>query len=371
MDGLRQSLICCATGIVIGMTANLAAAQPPPPTPPQAKQESNTILQVELIAKHGVGLAAQRWGELFSQMGVSLRVRTSALEEPPTVSERKLGPVREVTVVGHLDRSGRLTFADRTFTGNDLDRLSEWLREMQSYGAQGAPEGKPMWGLNQVQFGLLYQLLSEQVPKQTAGESFSAVLENVGAPRKYPFRLSTRTTDLFKSQGEPGKVRQSVVGFSRGTALAIVLAEFGLGFRPLRTPEGAIEFVVDPLTEINDPWPVGWELKQSRQETFPSLFDLKPVEVPEQPLATVLDEISRRSEVPIRIDHYSLAEQGIDIAEKTAKYPKRQSSYSLVLRSVTVPLRLKRELKIDERGQGFVWITATAKPSRPQSGPRP
>jgi hypothetical protein len=142
-----------------------------------------------------------------------------------------------------------------------------------------------------------------------------------------------------------------------------VLNDYGLGFRPLRTPEGTIELAVESLEQTTDVWPVGWELKDSRQKTAPKLFEFVPVELNDVKLTDVLHGISVRSEVPVYIDHYRIEARGIDLDKIVVSYPLRRASWSQLLRGITAPNRLINDLGIDEQGQPFVWIT-TLEPGR-------
>ena len=271
-----------------------------------------------------------------------------------------------MTAVAALEPSGRLIFQDRVFTQSDLVPLLEWLRELKSYGAQGAPDGKPLWGLDADQFSDVFNVLQKGVDAELNGESFAEAVKQLDQSKEMPVRLTPSTVEYLKTTAGSGPVPQKLKGFSVGTALAIVLRNEGLGFRPLRTPAGGIELTVAPLAEISDPWPVGWDLKESRSDTAPKLFDIVPIELREVPLDAVLDAIAVKSEVPVIVDSRRLAEEGLDLSQLKVTVPRKKTSWSLLLRSATAPHRLTRDLKIDERGQPFVWVTHF-EPTRPRN----
>ena len=76
----------------------------------------------------------------------------------------------------------------------------------------------------------------------------------LGLPDDYPFRLHDAAREKLRTATgvTTRPLRHEVSGLSRGTALAIVLADYGLGFRPLRTPGGAINLVAEPLDDLLD-----------------------------------------------------------------------------------------------------------------------
>ncbi|MCA9070553.1 MAG: hypothetical protein KDA84_16595, partial [Planctomycetaceae bacterium] len=152
------------------------------------------------------------------------------------------------------------------------------------------------------------------------------------------------------------KFRQSLEGFSRGTAFAMLLNDYGLGFQPTRTPKGDIEISVVPIQETTKVWPVGWELKDSRQKTAPGLFTLVPIDLDDIALMDVLNAVSVKSKIPIRYDHWRIQANKLNIETMRVSYPPRQTSFSLLLRGVTNRNLLAYDLKIDELGQPFAWI---------------
>ena len=161
-------------------------------------------------------------------------------------------------------------------------------------------------------------------------------------------------------RGKTLTVRKKIKGISLGTAFALVLRDHSLGFRPLRTPTGSIELVVDPLSEAKDAWPIGWDLQKSRPKTAPKFFKLIPVSLDKVKLVDVLHAVSVKTGVPIYLDHPAIKAKGITVDKLVVSYPSRKASWSLLLRGITVRHRLKHKLRIDEAGNPFVWITTFA-----------
>lgn len=321
------------------------------------RSESDTRLSVELlIGRRGAAQQIAQWRPVFRKVGVPIRIHRNLTERKPSVDEREIGPLRVVKIVGKLDSRGRLVFPGRSFTRRETDKLKEWLRELKTYGAQGAPDGKPLWGLNKPQFDGVYKALSTVVPDEVHDRPLSEALDRLPIPDEYPLRLSSHAREHLQQNGIP-PVRKRVKGTSLGTALALLLSDYGLGFRPLRTPDGSIELVVDPRDRVKQVWPVGWEFKQSRLKTAPKLFQPMRVRVDDEPLLDVLETVSSETGIPIHMDYDRIAERGIELDELRVSYPPRQASWSQVIRGVTVPNRLRRRYRIDEQGQPFVWIT--------------
>ena len=295
----------------------------------------------------------------MQKLNVTFQTRQGVSTDKPGVKEQKLGRLRRVTVVAILDRNGKIVCADRSFTLSQAEKLAEWIRELKSYGAQGTPQGKPMFGLDETQFTSVMQGLSPNVAVDTLGLKFDVALSKLPLPTKHPLRLTPEGKQAVK-QLDPDKVlRQSVKGLSVGTGLAVVLSEFGLAYKPLRTPEGSIELSVFPRDDDSDLWPIGWPLDPSRPQgqVAPALFKMVPVELDDVPLTEVLEAASNASEIPILIDYFPIDQQEIDLSELKVSVPPRKTTWGLLLKHMTFTHKLGRRIVTDEAGRPLVLIT--------------
>jgi len=338
---------------------------------PRTIRPGKTSVKFEIVAERGAGLRAQQWQQAFAKMGVSVRIYSARTRVTESVSERVVGTLRYVTVKGELDRRGRLICGDKHFARSDTAKLGEWIRELKTYGAQGSPEGKPVWGLNQDQFQAVYDRLSVVVDKPLSGTTLSARLAQLPIPVPHPLRMTVaarRWVNSAASQppaGETALSARNTRGFSVGSVLALTLSQWGMGFRPLRGPDGRIELVVDPLPEIARAWPVGWDLPKDRTQlqTAPQLFKLFPVELTDVKLLDVLHAAEAQSQIAIWSDAFRIRrERNLQLDTLRVSFPKKQVSWSQVLRAVTTPRQMRQKLVIDERGRPFIWITTLERP---------
>ncbi len=319
-----------------------------------------TEVTLELIT--GAAAAAehaQDWGRQLQKLNIAFQTRQAISTDKPQLKEQKLGRLRRVTIVAVLDRNGKIICEDRSFTLSQSEKLAEWIRELKAYGAQGAPEGKPMFGLDESQFAAVMKALSTKVEADTLGLTLDAVLAKLPLPSKHPVRKTPEAQRAARSF-DPAKVsRQSVNGLSVGTALAATLGEFGLAFKPLRTPEGTIELAVAPREEDADRWPIGWPLDANKPQgqLAPALFKMVPVDLDEVPLTDVLTAASTASEIPILIDYHAIDKAEIDLSELTVTVPPRKTTWGLLIKQVTFPHKLGRRIVADDAGKPFVLIT--------------
>jgi len=310
-----------------------------------------------MTGRQGQGIAAQKWGRVFNSLEIRLRIRRSVLDDKPELTERMFGTIRKVTVRGVLDRDGKIIFPQRKYSLADTKPLKEWIRELETYGAQGSPEGQPLFGLNQSQFARVYAELSQVAESEVKGLSLEEAVQKLKFNKSYGVRFADSAEQFLKKTPQQCKLRQEYKGFSKGLALASMLNEYGLGFRPTRTPEGNLEFLVRPIEVSKDRWPIGWPLKVSNLKAAPKLYKIVPVQLDKIPLQDVLEAASVASGVTILADYYNIAKEGVDIEKQAVSYPAKRTSWSLLLKGITNPLKLTRRVLVDENGTPFVWVT--------------
>lgn len=320
----------------------------------------DTEVSLELIASAAAATEhAQAWGQRLQKLEIRFQTRQAVVGDKPEVKEQKLGRLRRVTIVAVLDRNGKIVCHDRSFTLAEAEKLGEWIRELKTYGAQGAPHGKPLFGLDERQFASILRELSPAVTADTQGLSLEAALAKLPLPEKHPLRMTPEAQRAARMIDSGKTLRQSTRGLSVGTALAATLGEFGLVFKPLRTPEGKIELAVSPREDRQDAWPVGWPLDPDKPQgqLVPSLFKMVPVDLDEVPLTDVLNAAAETSDVPILTDYHTIEAEGIELSELKVTVPMRKTTWGLLLKQVTFPHKLGRKIVADETGKPFVVIT--------------
>jgi len=338
------------------------STRPTDPDRPSADEVSGLKTSVEfqiLSGNPSIALDSHRWVEALQKHGVTVRVRTPKAGDELGVTERVQGTLRWVVATGEITERGVLRFPQRSLRLSDTVQVKEWIDELKLYGAQGAPEGKPLWGLTYPQFDKVFAALSMPVENPIQGLPLDAALQQLQLPKEMPLRYHSSAIKLLDEQPAAGPVRPEVQGVANGTALAAVLANYGLGYRPLRTPAGSLELVIEPLANLKQPWPIGWETGKefSRGKSAPELFKMAQVGFDEVPLEKILAAVADVAQIPVVINYYSAGQRGIDLATPVS-YPKKRAAYMMVLSSVVRTTRMKQEFRIDERGAPFIYVTA-------------
>lgn len=328
------------------------------PLPAQTGAE-NTLLTIEIMLPPIVGdpLQAQRWGRFFQKLGESSRIRQPLPSDEPEIKEQNRGPIRILTLIGELDRKGTLHFPGKSFTMNDEEEIKAWLNELKVYGAQGSPDGKKFWGLNEVQFGNVVKGVTKAVDFSTEGKPLGVTIHQLPIEKSLPIVVHPTAKQAYE-EATTTIVKQELQGLSSGTALAVILRDAGFGFRPLRTPAGSIELTVESLTNVQDAWPVGWDIDDSKPpgQVIPNLFKFVKTGFEEAPLGRVLDAIADQTRTPILIDLRHCQQKEIDVETVGVSYPEKQTAWSVILKSVVGQARLHQKYRLDEAGKPFVWV---------------
>jgi hypothetical protein len=369
--------LAAATGSVL---IERLFAQPPRP-PVQTSRVSDDRIgdaaetEVSLVLVTSAAAAiehAQAWGQRLQSLEIPVQTRQAVTGDKPEVKEQKLGRFRRITVTAVLDRNGKILCGDRSFTFAEAEKLGEWIRELKTYGAQGAPHGKPLFGLNDAQFAAVMKSLAPVIEMETSGLSLEEMLGKLPLPRQHPLRMTAEAQRVARMIGSDEVLRQNLKGISVGAAFAAALGEFGLAFKPLRTPEGNIELAILPRDHGDDAWPIGWPLDHEKPQgqLVPALFKTVPINLEDVPLTDALNAAADASKVVIVIDRFAIQRAGIDLSELKVTISPRKTTWGLLLKQMTFPHKLGRKLVADESGKPFVVIT-TLQESTKQPVPTP
>lgn len=359
----RRQMLAASSASVLTMLPGLWAQEPRPRLKADPDRKIDTQVSVELLTREGAGLNAQEWATIFQDLNVSFAVRRSQLDEKPETTETTSGvSLRDVQVIGRLEKDGSATFSDRRFTTADAAKIRDWINGLKAYGAQGSPQGQPMWGLSKTQFEPLFEALSAIVKVDPQSAALNKALDVFTVRRKYPFRFTAEATQHL----EQGHVREAVErayeGLSEGTGLAALLNEFGLGFQPQRTPASKLELAIVPLAAKRQVWPIGWPLVDEPPKVAPELFKSGDVELENEPIMDVLQAVGDLIKVPVLFDEYGLKSTGINLKEITVSHKRKRTIWSAALKHVCFQARCKWELRVDEAGHPLLLVMTAAPP---------
>ena len=350
----------------------------------QTRGPVTRVRVIVLVDGAGGVLAARQWREALAALEIDASIRTARPLDELGAAEQTGGGLRTVTATGRLTDDGALAFGDRRFEPGDRRGLAAWAAALETHGAAGDPAGQPLWGLSGAQFREVFEALAAPAPAGFAaagGGTAGAALSALDLPPNLPVAISDEAAARLAAPAADGAhaAGGALPALSKGTAMAVALARRGLAFRPTRTPAGSLELTIVPRPAADAPvpvpgtgatpggepaepvgaWPVGWRpaAGPARVAAAPGMFSLATVGVPEGPLTAFAAAVERASGVPVVLDESALRAAGVDPARAMVSVPAGRSTWLKAVRFAVAEHRLQSELRQDEAGRGFLWVT--------------
>ncbi|WP_339746530.1 hypothetical protein [uncultured Rubinisphaera sp.] len=364
------SRLILGTLLLSGMILSVNQVSAQPPESVADRLHTDVKFELLLSRERANGLAGQEWAEVFRQFEVPLRVRQPLYNDKAGVEQDIFGTTRRVVVTGLLDRNGEIVFPDRKFRLSEVRELAEWIEELKTYGAQGAPEGQPLWGLNKAEFDLLHAAMRTVVENKTSDLDLAEAIVALELPSNYPIDFTSKAKQTLGPVDQIPTVKNDLTGLAKGTAFALLLREYGLSFTPRRLPDESILLSIEDAEEVDKAWPIGWDpdsIGLTRLSLAKKLFVAVPVEVDQMSMTQMLQELEKQTEIPVFVDGMALKSMNLDFDKMTVTYPRKRTSWSLCLRTLVSKIQLTQELRVDENDQAFLWITRFQPKMKPNS----
>lgn len=304
---------------------------------------------------------AQEWGRALQDLGFTPQFRLPKPGEETRVEDIDEDGRLSVRVVCGMSPDGSIRVGNRKFTIADTEQLKAFLSELEAYGAEGPPDKTPRWGMTEAQLLDFLKLMSEPVTEATMLQSPLVTVEAMGLPEgvRMKFADDARETALG-SRPRTAPESLDLAGYSKGAAIAIVLAQYGLGFRPQRVSADSYEIEIDRGNESDNLWPVGWKTQETTAVTLPAYLKSIPVDVEDADINTLLQVVSDRLKLPVFRATFALAASGRDLDELTYTRKKDKVSPTRLLSAIGDKHQLGFDIRVDEAGKLFLWTTTSA-----------
>jgi len=323
-------------------------------------KEACGAARVELVLaaeRHAPLTAQQTWARELGEAGIrGVRIRQKRSIDRVGIQVRgtKENPVYIVT--GTLDARGEVVLPGGRYRSGQARRIASWLRDVARRGPPESREPHAAFGLPRSQMMAVRKDLAVPIDFSTRGMVRADVVRKIARGLKLPVRVDEK----MLARVADDRVAEEPEGLSRGTGLAFVLRPAGLALVPKMAAAGP-EYLITTARGRREIWPVGWKPEQPRPKILPEMFKLRPINLENVSAARVLDAIGGRLEIPVLLDHSALARYGIDPDKKLVTVPRSRMTYATALDKALFQARLKYELRVDEAGKPFLWVT-TIKP---------
>lgn len=311
-------------------------------------------VELVIVGSSQVNAEFHQWMQSLGAAGID-RVRFEGGKEGdrPGIATERSGDRTIYIVTGVLTDRAELIVPGARFRRSEAARLAAWLKDVGENGPPDRREATSAFGLTARQLAEVKKDLRQPVGVATAGQPRGAVARKLAAQLAFPVRFSSEAAGALGTD----PVAEDFAGFSTGAALACVLRPAGLAMAPVAAKD-QMGYVVATASRDREQWPIGWPPEKLARDVLPAMFEFHNVNIQDVPLSTAIEAITKQVRVPAWFDHNALARYEIDPAKTNINLPSGRTTYSLTLQKALFQARLKYEVRLDEAGKPFFWITS-------------
>jgi len=341
-----QQLVRCLVAIAVSLSfAELAS-------PAVA-----ATISMEVVSEQGVQITApQEWLQLLTRLGVTnVRIRGARGGEQPALETIAGTRGDSYRLTGVLTSKGRLLLPGGAFAQRDAAKLSDYLDRLQADGEEGVLAERGNYGLTKKQYEQLFRKLGKPLSISTKAITPQALLDRLGPRLELPVVIKPAANAVLRN----GKViGLELKELSTGASLAIALRRDGLALVPSKPRGKPVTLTITPVADKLECWPAGYRVEGAPRKVAPDLMQvMNRVEIDGFTLTEATTAIGQRLKVPLVWDNHALAVRKIDPAKVQVKLLAGRLSYKRILEKLLFQARLKGELRTDEAGVPFYWIT--------------
>lgn len=304
-------------------------------------------------------LKSRSWTPVFRQLGQLVTFRSGRTGERVSLLETESGGQVGVRVIGVLNNDGTIRFPGKTVRVSEPQEIAVWLQKLRDHGARGPAKDDASWGLSTEDFKQVLNLLAGPVSQEVDDRSATLAIQSLELPDVFKVKFTPEARLLA---GRPAKqiagTPPDCTSLSKGSALAVVLAQFGLGFRPMKDSSGQLILEVDVGDEADNLYPIGWKNEAPITIAVKNLVKQFAVALDDQNLNLVIRLMAQKLELPYAYASQDLLAAGTNPDGLKFSRQGRTSAYSLI-QSIEARHGLGLSFRTDEAGQIFLWVTTS------------
>lgn len=298
--------------------------------------------------------ATQAWYAALTKLGVkNLKIRTARPGDQQGIVTGGAPGKETYRVVGELNERGEVVVPGGRFKIGDMPALSAWMGKLGDHGAAALTEKKSAFGLSEQQLVAVHDDLSAPVTFATKGMKPIDLMRKL-ARGKFPLVIDP---ELEKGLVADEAMRDELQGFSRGMALAVMLRPVGGVLVPRKPARADVELALLDGRASAELWPIGWPTQEDTSKLAPKMLETLSAEIDGVTAAEALEAIRERVEIPFLWDHNNLAIKKVKL-DTPVSLPAGKRLYSKLLSEILGKVRCHYEIRVDENGKPFLWISA-------------
>ena len=356
------SLKICVVFVLVSLGSALSSWSIPSVSGQSSRRSAQssgkkTLLVLEISANSSAASGSQqRWMKALQKAGANRVSSRTSPQGETAVEESESGGTRLITVRGFLEGS-KLELPGGTFRIGDIAKIHDLLQKFRDDGKETTLAQKHDFGLTADQLVDLAQKLAKPITEPTKGKPFATVVNLITRQTGVPFARDASARAALAGQE---RVSQEFQGMSSGTALAVMVKPLGLVLEPNRKQGQAVQVHIKRAEVGKQSWPAGRDPEQAPIMVEPNMFQKMPIGIKNYPLDKVMAAVQQKAKIPFLYDEQVIAAKGIDVAGTKVSISNKNgilmSMIGKLLRQ-TKPRRLSSELRVDDAGKPFLWIT--------------
>ena len=300
--------------------------------------------------------APRRWVQLLTDLGVgNVRLRGMQPGDAPKAEDFGTADSPRVRIVAILNSKNELLVPGKKLRLSDQETIKAYLERAGKDGAQSVTAARGKFGLTKEEFTKLFNQLKRPLALPTRDKTLQAIIDANQNGVTLPITIDPTLRSVLKVEPEG---LAEVKDLSRGTALAVLVGGEGLVLEPIKEPGKPVGLKLVNQHDAKHSWPVGYDIQQSPRETCPKLFEQINVEIDGYTLAEAVKAVSAQIEgLPIVWDRFALRSNGIIPETQQVKLARTKTFYKRIIDRLLFQARLSGDLRIDETGTPFYWIS--------------
>jgi hypothetical protein len=327
-------------------------------------------IELELATERGLQITApQEWLQLLAGIGIhQVDIRGSHSGDEPHIESRGGARAAGFHVVGILTSGNQLRLPGGTFSRSDRTQIKDYFARLSADGADAATSPRIRFGLTEKELTAVLADLAQPIDFETKGLSPRSAIDRLHTKCSFKFAIDADAQKLLRTASP---IVDDFKGVAAGTGSAIILRNAGMLFRPEknRGEPTVYRVVVARGSAISQKtlgkmsakdmqyWPIGWEPGKSPGEVAPSLFESLNAEIDGYSLSEALAAIGPRLKLPMLLDRAALKANRIEPTKLQVRLARTRTSYKRVIDRILSQARLGSEVRVDEAGVPFLWIT--------------
>lgn len=312
-------------------------------------------IEIEVAAVPGAPVSElQTWSRVLGRIDLArVTLRGARGNEQPEVKTEDYGGVTRYKVRALLSRGNELVLPGGRFGLGDSDKLKEHLLGLPEALDEASIE-RGLFGLTQEDFTNLLRSFREPVLDSTVDVPRGVWLREQTDDLPAPCEWSPAARKALASSKPLGI---ELRGLSRGTAVAIALRQEGLALFPRQHRREPLQLQISELANLDDAWPTGWKPEQTMRQIAPGAYRVTTIEIANYTLAQALTALEKPLGLRIVYDPWALAKNQIDPTKVMVKVPRKKLLIKNAVTTCLSQARLAGELRVDDAGAPFYWVT--------------